>query len=226
MKKRGIFLLSLTMAALLGGCGLLDRETAATLALRDKVQVIPLEDARNGARRYELRIAGDARYTHRTHLAAAMMAFDASRHCDGSGISIDMGRDQFAPDQERPAEGQALAIKIECTLDRLPNHRTMAANERLDISAEIPEGSLIKQGSVTANSARERRVDMANRAIGSFVREAYTEDCQQGPLVIERIVTATEERAWWEGLEGEARERAVESYPLHVVVNFRCLTDF
>lgn len=214
------------MAALLGGCLREDADTKAILLLRENVQVVALEDASNGAKRFALRIAGDERFTYDTHATALMMAFSASQYCPDGGFMMGLGREKFSPGDGHPGKDQPLAIEVECTLDRLPNHRTMGANEVLDLSSEIPEGSLLKQGSVTASSERERRVDLANRAIGAFVREAYTEDCQQGPMVIERIVTATEERAWWEGLDGEARERAVESYPLHVVVNFRCLTDF
>ena len=70
---------------------------------------------------------------------------------------------------------------------------------------------------LTGNAALSGKGNsLANRLIGNQVREAYTEDCGERPMVIERIDTGTEVVAA-EGTESAGRTR------MHVALAFRCL---
>ena len=52
-------------------------------ALRDQVQLVELEPAGNGAKRYEARIVADDRYSNRDHFAALLLSMDAGQCAQG-----------------------------------------------------------------------------------------------------------------------------------------------
>ena len=199
-------------------------EPHAAVLLSERVQTVEREPAANGAPRYELRIPGDARYTYEDHAVALLMAFDA-RQCPQGGFQIGPERAAFPPGDARPAEGEPMALGVDCLLDRMPNHVMVEVgsqtNEALPDPANLPH----KMGSAGPGSPGDRPVDTANRLIGAFVREAYTEDCGEQPMVVERIDTATEDglRALTPADDGGQRQPLGPT--VHAVLSFRCLGD-
>lgn len=181
-------------------------------ALRDQVQLVELEPAGNGAKRYEARIVADDRYSNRDHFAALLLSMDAGQ-CAQGGHSVNVDGESAASDDGRPEKGRALTMQFTCQLNRLPNHQSVAPGTPTLTAMPRLEGMGSKAG---WTSGPESPVTLASRLIGNQVREAYTEDCGERPMVIERIDTGTEVVAA-EGTESAGRTR------MHVALAFRCL---
>lgn len=186
------------------------------------VDVIEIEPAANGAKQFELSIAGDARYTFTDHMVALMAALGAE-HCGGEGLSMGEGREDFPIGDKRPEAGQALSVQVTCQLGLLPNHRTVETGSSTFDALPMPAGKDYMAASAPPMTDRDRTVDVVNRLLGGFVREAYTEKCGQGPMVIERIETATESgpREYPKSADGEVRKALGPQ--THAVLTYRCL---
>ena len=217
MNRIACTVLSLAVAFAVAGCN-----RGAGIpgeALMDQVQVIELEPAENRAKRFEARIVADDRYTYRDHSTALLLSMDGGQ-CAQGGFSLDVGGEHFGQDAARPEEGQVLSMQFTCSLDRLPNHQSIAPGTPHLVAMPRPEGAESKNG---WTSGAEKPIAMANRLIGDQVREAYTEDCGEKPMVIERIDTGTEivppEDAEPDGDTAFSAERT----RMHVAVAFRCL---
>jgi hypothetical protein len=188
-------------------------------ALMDQVQLVELEPAGNGAKRFEARLVADDRYAYQDHSTALLMSMSGDR-CDQGGFSLEAGGDHFIQDAARPEDGQLLTMQFTCSLDRLPNHQAVAPGSPHFGAMPGPEGADTKSG---WTSGAEKPIAMANRLIGDQVREAYTEDCGEKPMVIERIDTGTE----WVAPAGTERAGGTQSPAgrarMHVALAFRCL---
>ena len=223
MVRKLQLLFAVLVAAGLTACRQAPQPHAAVL-LSERVETVEREPAANGARRFELRLTGDARYTYEDHAVALLMAFDAQQ-CPQGGSAIGPERAAFPPGDARPAEGEPVVLSMDCLLDRMPNHVLVdvgsQTNEVLPDPADLPH----KMGSAGPGRPGERPVDTANRLIGSFVREAYTEDCGEQPMVVERIDTATEDGLRALPPADDGSQRQAQGPTVHAVLSFRCLGE-
>ncbi|GAB2664398.1 hypothetical protein [Arenimonas aestuarii] len=217
--NRSLAAILLVVAAGLAACS---NGVPPAQQLAGDVEIVELEPAGNGARQFRLSIAGDARHTFTDHAVALMMALTAE-HCGGQGYGMGEGREDFPLGNERPVPGQPLSIKVTCQLGLLPNHRIVEAGSSTFDVIPLPAGKDYLAASAMPMTDQDRTVDVVNRLIGDFVRQAYTEDCAQGPLVIERIETATESgpRGYPETADGEKLKARVPQ--THAVLTYRCL---
>ncbi len=165
--------------------------TPPAFELSRNVEVVELEPAANGARVFDLHILGDERYTFTDHAVALMMAM-GEEHCAGNGFALGGDRDNFTTGDARPEADQQLTMQVTCALGLLPNHRTVEAGTKVGEVFESPAGSQTRRAYMESTDVTDTPSQVANRLIGGFVREAYTEECGQRPMVIERIDTATE----------------------------------
>lgn len=223
MKRHLTAVLIAFAATTLAACGdVPGMEVHPAQNMAKQVEIVELEPSANGAKQFELSIAGDARYTFTDHMVALMTALGAE-HCGGQGFGMGEGREDFPLGDERPESGQALSVQVTCQLGALPNHRIVETGSSTFDAIPLPQGKDYKAGSAIPMAERDRTVDVVNRLLGSFVREAYTEKCGQGPMVIERIETATEAgpRKHPEEADGERREALGPQ--THAVLTYRCL---
>lgn len=179
--------LVLSIAALAGCKG--DIATAPH-ALAEQVEILELETTSNGAKAFELSITGDDRYLYSDHLMAMVMTFGPDR-CDGNGYSIDPGSGPFELGDAHPKAGQPIVLQITCQRGLMPHHRSVAADTLMTEVFDPVEGKT-RSASSRFDPAAEPPVQVANRLLGDFLRKAYTEDCAEGPLVVERVETALE----------------------------------
>lgn len=186
------------------------------------VEIIEIEPAANGAKQFELSIAGDARYTFTDHMVALMSALGGEQ-CGGEGYGMGEGREDFPLGDRRPEAGQALSVQVTCQLGLLPNHRTVETGSSTFDVIPMPAGKNFMAGSAIPMTDQDRTVDVVNRLLGGFIREAYTEKCGQGPMIIEQIETATESgpREYPEAADGERLE--APGPQTHAVLTYRCL---
>ena len=203
----------------LAACGI---GVPPALQMAGDVEIVELEPAANGAKQFRLSIAGDARHTFTDHAVALMTALTAE-HCGGQGYLMGEGREDFPLGNEHPVQGQALSIQVTCQLGLLPNHRIVETGSHTFKVIALPEGKDYLAASAIPMADQDRTVDVVNRLLGDFVRQAYTEKCAQGPLAIERIETATESgpREYPEAANGEKLK--VRGPQTHAVLTYRCL---
>lgn len=217
MNRTASTILSMAVAVAVAGCS---RGTGIPgEALMDQVEVVELAPAENSAKRFEARIVADDRYTYRDHSTALFLSMDGEQCAQGS-FSLEADGEHFGQDDARPEAGQVLSMQFTCSLDRLPNHQAVAPGTPHLVAMPRPEGAESKNG---WTSGAEKPIAMVNRLIGDQVREAYTEDCGEKPMVIERIDTGTE-IVPPEGTEpdGDAPFSA-ERTRMHVALAFRCV---
>lgn len=186
------------------------------------VEIVELEPAANGAKQFKLSIAGDARYTFTDHMVGLMTALEA-KHCGGEGFGMGEGREDFPIGNERPESGQPLSIQVTCQLGVLPNHRIVETGSSTFNVIPVAKGKAFKAGSALPFADRDRTVDVVNRMVGNFVREVYTEECSQGPIVIERIETATEAGPREYPATSDGEKFDYRGPQTHAVLTYRCL---
>lgn len=217
MNRTKCTLLSLAVVFAVAGCS---RGTGVPdEALMDQVQLVELEPAGNDAKRFEARIVADDRFTNRDHFAALLLSMDGEQ-CGQGGYAVIFGDEPVASDDGRPEKGKSLAMQFTCNLDRLPNHHVMAPGTPHLAEMPRPEGTESKSG---WTSGAEKPIALANRLIGDQVREAYTEDCGERPMVVERIDTGTEEVSPQDAEAAADTPSSAGKIRMHVALTFRCL---
>ena len=137
---------------------------------------------------YRASAKGDADRTGIEYFAAFGMAAD--RQCAGVPYSIIKTIDDLdAPTQD----GASLSMEFSCRKVTLPNHSDLPT-DRFDevFSFSEPASGLRRKQGWTTPPGHQHSVRAFNELIGGFLREAYADECGGGPMLIERVGTATE----------------------------------
>lgn len=192
------------------------------LSMVDQVRVTALEPSENGTRRFEATLSGDARFSRLEH-GAAMLAGASHGYCgeDVFSLVIDPDVGTLHGDRSPVADGERLAMAFECRVAALPNHRIVETGSLRPIA--LPEAYPFKAAHARPSHEGERTADVAHRLLGDQLREAYTVDCGQSPLVIERIDVATEQGPRELALPDEEDPRTARGPTVHTVLGYRCL---
>lgn len=187
------------------------RETGGEIGIGKGVEVKTLAPG-DSAGRYEATVVAEAKGTYTDYMGDLMSR--ASRGCSGSSFSVDEGT--YGPDIDSPVPaGEKLRIVVSCNHDRLPNHRTLAADDLTLMHNEAPEGFSSKSGSMLLSTHRGDKRLAAEALLGSYLRQVYTEQCEGKAVLIQYIATASS--------PGTPSEHLPEPESMQATMHYQCM---
>lgn len=181
--RTALSLLSIGLVAALAGCQM----EHPSVAIGRDVTVAKLDADRYFAR-FEASVISQGENTGLEYATALLTA--GGQACGARTLSVqDRSPELDAMDVPPPAR-KKLTMTVACHHDRMPGHRVATQDEAWKMYEVSKPGFSSKMAS-RAMRKGETRLQSAESLIGSFVREAYTEDCDGRALILGGIELAS-----------------------------------
>lgn len=206
--RTALGLLFTGIVATLAGC----QADHPSLAIASEVAVQKLDAGQHSAR-FEASVVSKGKDTGLDYAAALLTA--GGQACSPRNLQVEDRSPELDQLAVAPPAGKKLTMTVACHHDRLPGHRVATEAEAHAMYADAPAGHSNRMASRSMRQG-ETRLDTAEGLVGSFVREAYTEECAGQSLLVEKIELASvplepSSTPYVETLYGVMSYRCVES---------------